>query len=141
MRYSSSIYGEFEYNQGDVVNLTKSLPGFDCLKKFALVDLKEYEPFKMFQSLEDKYVGLIVISPFDFYEEYEIDIADIVMRNLGIEDLKDMLILTTVTLNSDPKKVTTNLRAPIIINNSNRFGEQIILDTAKYKIKHPLYEE
>lgn len=141
MRYNSSIYGEFEYNEGDIVNLTKSLPGFDCLKKFALVNLKEYEPFKMLQSLEDKYVGLIVISPFDFFEEYEIDITEKMMKDLEIEDLKDVLILTTVTLNSDPKKVTTNLRAPIIINNSNRLGEQIILDTTKYKIKHPLSEE
>ena len=51
------------------------------------------------------------------------------------------MVFNTVTLNSDPKKITTNLKAPIIINISNNLGEQIILDKEKYKIKHPLIKE
>ena len=51
------------------------------------------------------------------------------------------MLLTTVTLNSDPKKITTNLRAPIAINNSNKLGEQIILENDKYEIKCPLIKE
>ena len=48
------------------------------------------------------------------------------------------MILTTVTLNSDVKKITTNLQGPIVINTSTNFGEQIILDNSKYKVKIPL---
>jgi flagellar assembly factor FliW len=35
--------------------------------------------------------------------------------------------------------ITTNLKAPIIINIKQKLGEQIILDNDKYKIKHPLF--
>ena len=48
------------------------------------------------------------------------------------------MILTTVTLNSDVKKITTNLQGPVVINTSNNFGEQIVLDNSKYKVKSPL---
>ena len=57
---------------------------------------------------------------------------------LEIKDPKDVMILTTVNLNSDLKKVTTNLKAPIVINSSNKFGQQIILDSLEFNIKQPL---
>ena len=99
------------------------------------------EPFKLLQSLEDDKVGLVVVSPFDFCDKYEVDLSENIIKELDIKDSKDVMLLTTVTLNSDPKKITTNLKAPIIINISNNLGDQIILDKEKYKIKHPLIKE
>lgn len=141
MKFNSSIHGEIEYTDENVVKLIKPLQGFESLHKFILVDLKDYEPFKLFQSLEDERIAFVVTSPFEFYEKYEVKLNDSVIKELGIEDSKNVIILTTINLNSNPKKMTTNLRAPIIINNLNGLGEQIILDTQKYKIKHPLLEE
>jgi flagellar assembly factor FliW len=51
------------------------------------------------------------------------------------------MVITTITLNSEAKKITTNLQGTIIINISNNLGEQIILDNSKYKIKQPLIGE
>jgi len=51
------------------------------------------------------------------------------------------LIVTTVTLNSDVKKITTNLQGPIVINISSNLGEQIIVDNSKYKVKEALVKE
>ena len=84
---------------------------------------------------------MVVVSPFDIEEDYEVDIPDSVTKELNIKSHEDVLILTTVTVNSDPKKITTNLRAPIIINLKNNNAEQIILSSEKYKIKHPIMKE
>lgn len=51
------------------------------------------------------------------------------------------MIMCTVTLNSDVKKITMNLQGPIVINTSNNLGEQIIVDNSKYKVKTPLMKE
>lgn len=138
MVFESKIHGKIEYSEENVITLKKTLLGFEDLKKFILVDLKEYEPFKLFQSLEDDEIGLIVVSPFEFFKEYEINLGEDIVERLQIKNPGDVMILTTVNLNSNIQKITTNLRAPIVINSSNKFGEQIILDKLEYNIKQPL---
>ena len=59
-------------------------------------------------------------------------------NNLKITSPEQVNIITTITLNSDINKITTNLQGPIVINTSNNLGEQIILDDSKYKVKSPL---
>jgi len=141
MKFNSKIHGKIDYAEEDKVKLNYSLLGFEGLTEFIIVDLKEYEPFKLLQSLENDEVGFIVVSPFEFFDEYEFSISDDMMEELEIDKMEDVSVVTTVTLNSDPKKITTNLKAPIIINNKNRLGKQMILDLVKYNVKHPLIKE
>ncbi|NFG23420.1 flagellar assembly protein FliW [Clostridium botulinum] len=141
MVFVSKVHGEIKYEEKNKVTFKKGILGFENLKEYALVDLKECEPFKLLQSLEDDEAGLIVVSPFEFFKEYEIKLNDEDTKRLDVKNQSDVVLLTTVTLDSDPKKITTNLKAPIIINISNKLGEQIILDKSEYKIKHLLIEE
>jgi Uncharacterized protein conserved in bacteria len=138
MIFISKIHGEMNYEEKNVITFNKGIPGFNDLKKFILLDLHEYEPFKLLQSLEDEEISLIVTSPHEFFEDYEVKLSEETIKNLKIESSEQVSIVTTVTLNSDPKKITTNLQGPIIINTYNNFGEQIILDDSKYKVKSPL---
>ncbi len=141
MVFVSKIHGNIEYEENNKVTFKKGILGFENLKEYILVDLKECEPFKLLQSLEDENIGFIVVSPFEFFKDYEINLSDEEINKLDVKKQNDISLLTTVTLNSDPKKITTNLKAPIIINISNNLGEQIILDNSNYEIKHLLIEE
>ena len=141
MKFISKIHGEIEYTEKDIITFSKGLPGLNELKKFILSDLRECEPFKLLQSLEDEEIALIVVSPYEFFNDYEIKLNDETIRNLEIDSPEQAMVITTVTLNSDVKKITTNLQGPIVINTSNNLGEQIILDNSKYKVKSPLMQE
>ena len=141
MKFISAIHGEIEYDEKDKVIFNKGIPGFEDLKEYILVDLKGYEPFKLLQSLEEDNVGFIVTSPYEFYSDYKVKLSDETIEALNIKSEKEVLIITTVTLDSDPKKITTNLQGPIVINISNNLGEQVILDNSKYKVKEPLMKE
>ena len=141
MVFNSKVHGEIKYEEKDIVIFNKGLLGFEELKKFFLIDFEEFKPFKLLHSLENEEVGMIVISPFDFVKDYEIKLDESTIKNLKLESSKEALIITTVTLNSDPKKITTNLQGPIIINISSNLGEQIIIDNSKYKVKEPLVKE
>ena len=138
MKFISKVHGEMQYEENNIITFNKGIPGFNELKKFILLDLEEYEPFKLLQSLENDEISLIVTSPYEFFNDYEIKLSEETIKNLKIESPEQVMILTTVTLNSDVKKITTNLQGPIVINTSNNFGEQIILDNSKYKVKSPL---
>lgn len=138
MKFLSKVHGEMQYEENSIIIFAKGIPGFGDLKKFILINLEEYEPFKLLQSLEDDEISLIVTSPYEFFEEYEIKLSDETTKNLEINNPEEVMVLTTITLNSDVKKITTNLQGPIIINTSNNYGEQIILDNSKYRVKSPL---
>lgn len=138
MKFISKVHGEMEYEENNIITFNKGIPGFNELKKYILLDLEEYEPFKVLQSLENDEFSLIVTSPYEFFNEYEIKLGEEAIKNLKIDSPEQAMVLTTITLNSDIKKITTNLQGPIVINTSNNFGEQIVLDNSQYKVKSPL---
>lgn len=116
----------------------KGLLGLEEYKNYEIEEIEGNDTFKVLRSLEDKDLSLVIVSPFDVKEDYEIDLSDETVKNLNITDDKDVELYTTVTLNSDIKKTTTNLRAPLVINIKNALGEQIILKNENYKIKHTI---
>lgn len=141
MEFVSKIHGKIQYDKDKIITFKKGLPGFNDLKRFIIVDLDDCEPFKLLHSIENDEVALVVTSPYEFYENYNVEIKEETIKHLDIKSSSDVLIVTTVTLNSDVNKITANLQGPIVINTSNNLGEQIILDDPKYKIKTPLAKE
>ena len=138
MKLISKIHGEIQYEEKDIVTFKKGILGFEELKKFIIVDLEGYEPFKLLQSLENTDIGMVVTSPYEFFKDYKVKLSDETLETLQIKSPKEVMILNTVTLHSDAKKITTNLQGPIVINTVNQYGEQIIIDNSKYKVKQPL---
>lgn len=130
-----------EEKEKNIITFNNGLPGFESLKTFVLEEIEGSEPFKTLKSTEDVNIGFVTIVPFDFKVDYEVKLTEAVINSLKIEAPEDVLILNTVTLNSDVKKITTNLKAPIIINSKNNLGYQMILDRENYSVKHPLIKE
>lgn len=116
----------------------KGLLGLELYKNFVLKDIDEVDSFKLLQCKEEPDIGLILVSPFDIEKEYEFEISDVIEKQIDAKTINDLLIFTTVNVNSDPTKMTTNLRAPIIINTVSKKGIQVILNNEQYKIKHPI---
>ncbi|ACA56934.1 flagellar assembly protein FliW [Clostridium botulinum] len=141
MNLNTKYHGSIEYEEKDVIYFQKGIPGFEELKKFIIFPVEDNEVFLVFHSIENKDIGIIVTSPFNIEKDYEIQLEEEQITNLKIQDEKDALVLNTVTLDSDIDKITVNLRAPIIINIKEKIGEQIIINSDKYKVKHPLFKE
>lgn len=138
MNLETLNYGTISYNEENIVVFEKPLLGFNNLKKFVLVEIEQNSMFNLLQSIEEKAVGFIVLSPFSVRQDYEIELDEATIKELEIESHEEVAIMTTVTLNEVAEKTTTNLKAPIIINIKNKKGKQIILNNDKYKIKEPL---
>ncbi|MDW8799703.1 flagellar assembly protein FliW [Clostridium sp. A1-XYC3] len=140
MKLNTKYHGVREFEEKNVINFKKGIPGFEELKKFILFNVEDNEVFSILQSIEDMAIGLVVISPFNLVKDYELKLDEEKVSELKIEKPEDVLVLNTVTLNSKVENITVNLKAPIIINIKNNLGEQIILDNPNYVIKHPLYK-
>ena len=122
------------------LTFVKPMPGFEGLKEFSLSPLEENDDFFLLKSMEED-LGLVVVSPFIFKNDYHFTLKDEITDRLAIESWEEVMVLSVVTLNSDFKRVTLNLRAPVIINIKSGASMQVILDNDTYKIKHPLIEE
>ena len=113
------------------------LPGFDGLKNFELAALEQVGFFNL-SSSEQENISLLLIDPYIYFPNYEIEIDDNTTKRLGIKDATDVLVLSVVTLNDDVEKITVNLRAPIIINLTTGKCEQVILDREDYLVRQSL---
>lgn len=116
MKLETQYHGIIEYNENNIINLVKGMSGFENLKKFILVGIENNEVFSLFHSMEDKETAFIVSSPFYVKADYEVNLSEELVKELKIDSEKDVLIINTVNLSKDIKKMTTNLGAPIIIN-------------------------
>lgn len=141
MQLITKYHGTIEYNEEDIITFKKGLPGFEYLKKFIVVPFEDNQVFSILISVEDMEVGIPVISPFHVDETYEFKLSDEKINELNVNSHEEILVLNTVTLNSNIKNITINMKAPIIINIKGKIGEQIILDNEKYRIKEPLFKE
>lgn len=138
--FESFNYGKIKYGETEIIRFEKGILGFEDLHNFILRDIEENQSFKLLHSLEENRIAFVVLNPFNFITNYELDLDETIISELDIKSEENVYILNTVTLNSDPSKITTNLRAPIVINVQNKKAKQIILKNEEYKIKHSLME-
>ena len=140
MILNTRYHGKKEYTEEDIIFFRKGLPGFENCTKFILFTLESNDTFSILHSIEDVSLGLVLVSPFHIMKGYEFELLDDKQKELQIEDEKDIIVMNTVNINSKLEKVTTNLKAPIIINIKSKLGEQIILANEKYSLKHPIFK-
>lgn len=115
----------------------RGIPGLDHLRRFKIEEIKDNEKFKLISSLEEE-VSFAAVSPFDFYNDYEINLDDETIKELSIESPRDVFVLNILTLGDTIDSSTINLKAPIIINVKNNLGRQYIMQSDTYDTKHPL---
>jgi flagellar assembly factor FliW len=140
MILNTKYHGSKEYTEEDLIFFRKGLPGFENCTKFILFTLEGNDQFSILHSIEDISLGFVTISPFQVIKDYQFELLDDKRKELQIESEEDIIVMNTVTINSDIEKVTTNLKAPIIINIKSKLGEQIILSNEKYLLKHPIFK-
>lgn len=115
------------------------IPGFSHLQFFQLMQ-EEESPFFLIQSIEEVDVGFWVIDPFSFFPEYKFELSDVAKATLRIEEQSQIAVFSIVTIRGN-NQATVNLKAPIVVNLSNRMGRQVILQEDTYSIRQPLFEQ
>jgi len=68
-------------------------------------------------------------------------VDDELIGSIGELKRDDLEIYTVVVIPEDIKKMTTNLRAPIILNTRTKKGIQGIVNDEEYDIRHNLYDQ
>jgi flagellar assembly factor FliW len=131
-------FGDLEVPEDKVVTFKEGLPGFPQMHKFVILELNELKPFRYLQALDDPPIALYIIDPFIVDPTYEFRLTDSDMEDINSTDSKELAVYAMATIPEDPGEATLNLMAPIVINEKDRLGKQIILLESRYSVRHPL---
>lgn len=143
MRINTKIFGEVEIDDEKIICFEKGIIGFPELTQFALMhdaERTDGSGVRWLQSLQEPAFAMPVMDPLLVMADYNPEVEEELLKPIGELEPDQMLVLVTLTVPSDIKKMSVNLRAPIVIHTDNRKACQVIVDDDKYLVKYPIYE-
>jgi len=140
VKVATKAYGLIDVDERQKIVFPHGLFGFESLKDYLLLDA-ERQPFYWLQSMDVEQVAFILVNPFLFRPDYEVNISNEELAEIRIHSPEKALIFTIVTIPSDESPMTANLQGPLIINRDNRTGKQAVLSDARWRTKHDIMAE
>jgi flagellar assembly factor FliW len=126
MKIKTYQFGEVEFTEDKIIRFGEGIFGFEQLVEYLFIKPDD-SFFYWLNSVENPNIAFplfglrLVDDSFPQEENFEA---------FGI-----------VTLNSDPLKITLNMRAPVFINQDKKTGFQKIIDSDKYPVHYNLFKE
>lgn len=141
MPIKTKYHSEIEIIKEDILHFEKGIPGFSEEKEFIILPLSEEQAFSVLQSVSTEYLAFLIVSPFHFFPEYDFQLEDSVVEELGLKSEKEVQVYSILTVEDPFDKTTANLQAPVIINENNHKAKQVILNDGDYKTKHLIFQK
>lgn len=142
MLIQTKHFGEIDLDENKVITFENGILGFEDFKRYTILydsETEERSPISWLQSLDEVTLALPVISPLIISPEYNPTVEDELIAPLGELTEANLVLFVTLTVPSDITKVTSNLKAPIIINSDTKKGCQVIAENPEYEVKHNVY--
>ena len=142
MTIETRIFGEVTIDDQKIIHFENGIIGFPDLTDFALIyDLEKGNDvgIRWMQSIQEPAFAMPVMDPLLVKEDYNPEVEDELLKPLGGIDPDQLLVLVTVTVPKDLKKMTVNLKGPFVINAETRKACQIIIED-DLDVKFPIYE-
>lgn len=142
MKINTKVFGEVEIADDKIIHFPSGIVGFPELTEFTLLhdEEKGAGSIHWLQSVQEPGFAMPVMDPLLVCPDYNPEVDDELLKPLGGLDPEEILVLVTVTVPSDLKKMSVNLRGPIIINATAKKACQVIVEGEGYQVKYPIYE-
>lgn len=142
MLIKTRCFGEINLDEDKIITFETGLMGFEEYKKFTILyNIEEGKTrISWLQSIEEPNLALPMISPIYIMDDYNPTVEDEVLKPLGELTEENIVLFLALTVPSDVKKMTANLKAPIVINADTKKGCQIIAENSDYQVKFDVYE-
>lgn len=114
------------------------LPGFEELKKYAIIEMEEYSPFLLLHSIEDQSIAMIILKSDIIDVDNKYKVPDSKFENLKNQGENEIGIFFILKINESKKQITANVKAPVLINFVNQKGSQVIIDDDKLSMDLPI---
>lgn len=150
MNVDTTRFGAIEAQPHDLVVFPDGIPGFAGRREMMIIaggDLLGAKPgdhhptLFWLQDTTDPDLAFLTTVPWSAYPDYDIE-PELDPDIFGEAQPEDICVLSIVTVRRDGESVTltSNLLAPIVIDERQRVGKQVILDDVDWPVRAPLAE-
>lgn len=134
IRVVSQRFGTYEVPAAELVHLPDGLIGLPEAGRVALLEPKTPgAPFRYMLCVDQPEMAFLVCDPDHFFPGYSAQVP----RPSGA-DQGDIAVLAIVTVPENPREMSANLLAPVVVDCRTRRGRQVILDVGQFSTRHRL---
>jgi flagellar assembly factor FliW len=138
----SSRFGEIEYDEDKVITMPQGIIGFGGKRRFILLQPEEGAIFFWLHSADDPGLAFVVTDPRHFIPDYHIELNESEREFLNLKDEGEIGVLAIVTVpEGNPRGITANMLAPVVLHYPTSRAWQLVLESAEYNIRHPLFSQ
>ena len=135
--FESVRFGTVEVEDGAVIEFPRGLIGLGG-RRWALLDRNPGTEFRWLHNVEDRALALPVVRPEPFFADFRLEIAEEDLREVSIPALADVEVYVTIRAAADPREITANLRAPLVVHRG--LGYQLLNTTEGASLQAPLFD-
>lgn len=139
MRIQTQSFGEVQVEPEGVLHLHDGLPGLPRTRHCYILDRDEEYPVRWLLDARDPSVAMPIVEASFVCPGYDPPLPRSEERSLllGPEDARRFFLVLVIP--ADPRGITANLRAPIVVNERDRTGKQVLLASEEYPIRYRLF--
>ncbi len=124
MQIDTQRFGTLQFNTEHFFTFPQGLIGMETLRQWALLPDPDNPSVAWLQSASRGDRAIAVISPRAFFPDYRVRTNKRDLASLQLRASSELYVLTAVS--GHVGKLTTNLKAPLMLNLERRIGCQII---------------
>ena len=129
--------GEKSFRQDLSFLFSGGIIGFEHCPRFLLVEDEAHDPFRWLVSLDQSGLRFPVLNPLTVMPEFIRELpGHLVERLFSSDHMIDIFCIATI--DGETRKVTINLKSPVLIDYRSRMGEQVILPSEHLSVAYPL---
>ncbi len=130
--FATSRFGLLSVTEDKIIVFVNGVPGFERLRRFILIDHDPEGLFKWLQAVDDPATAFLLTNPNIFKPDYTVPLRKPEMERLGARDEKDLVIFVMVCVSTADKRLSLNLKGPVVFNAANMRAIQCIVDRDDY---------
>ena len=132
INFVTSRFGMISVMEDRIIHFVNGIPGFERLRRFILIDHDPEGLFKWLQAVDDPAVAFLLTNPNLFKPDYTVPLRKPDIECLGAGDEKSLVTFVIVCVSASDKRISLNLKGPVVFNADNMRATQCIIDRDDY---------
>lgn len=139
LKLQTKYFGQIEYEASEVVTFPTGPFSFEEEHEFLILPFEGGAGSLLcFQSVQTPALAFVAMSPFSLLPDYDPVLQPQELKSLGVADSHELGYYVLCVVKKPVAESTVNLKCPIAVHPETRVARQVILDTDRYEMRHPL---